>query len=122
EPIEQFFPLRVPFALGDLPIENRASATAIIPEPQGYQDRHPLAFALFAPALAAIGLWLFALGLDGQPDAIQLYHCRHRRDRFLTSLEHERLDAIDALIEGAQPHTPFHRRAPALADLPQTLT
>jgi hypothetical protein len=66
------------FALGDLPIQDLAPATAIIPEPQGTHYHHLLACALFAPT---IWLLLFALALDRQPDAIQLYHAWHIREQ-----------------------------------------
>ena len=48
-----------------------------------------------------IGLDRLVLRLNGQPDAIELHHRWHIRDRFLVSLFSERLDLIDALIEAA---------------------
>src|SRR5260370_13832247 len=109
------------FALGDLAIHDLASATDIIPEPESNQHHDTLALALFASSLAAIGLLFLGLALDGQPDAIELDHRRHIRDRLQLRLRHKGSDLIDALIERAQSHAASHCRTPPLANLAQTL-
>ena len=63
------------------------ATTAIIPEPQGDQHHYALAFARFATTNASIWLLLFGLALDSEPDAIQLHHARHIRDRFTVGLQ-----------------------------------
>jgi hypothetical protein len=84
-----------------LPIQDLPLATAIRPQPQRdeHHDLFPLALLAFAPALVQLdGLHLCLLA---QPNTIELHHGRHIDDRFTAGLLKERLNLIDALVDGA---------------------
>ncbi|SRR5712692_92135 len=62
------------------------------------------------------------LRLNCHPDAIELHHCQHIRDRFMVGVLQKWFDLIDAFNERTQAHTATQDGTPPLTQIAQTLT
>lgn len=99
--MHKWVPCGFALSISHVPIQDLPSATAIGPEAKCYQQHYFLSRFLLTLALAFVQLDGVRLGLQAQPNAIELYHRRHLADRVTVRELSQRLDLINALVDGA---------------------